>query len=289
MRARRSAVHAVQRVAASVGEVLWQDGFAGETVGSSPPFDGFGSTESQNGGSHTVEFTSDGTTKGFRATMPSGASATQRAEVIPTNQPADDADATGVVFWRCFDLWFSAWTAGADEPGFGPLLMQFRRTGGSGLGNGPVSLEIRDTDSHLVLVGASGQYPSGLQPIVTLPAGMVGGASDLDADGQARCSMIDLGTVPTSAKSRIVIGVLCHPTDGWVEVWRDGSFVGKVDQWVSWDTSADGDGDVASTISPNQGNTCACKYGGYRGRNSNAVTFTYSHMVHTTTRAADPF
>jgi hypothetical protein len=236
-------------------ELLWPADLSGHAIGFrsslSNPYNGFkwGDCCFAGGGFHDIQFTSDGATKAIRSALPSG-SGTQRAEAVPAWDPCV-GQCQGQTYWVGFDLYAPVLPTAAN---WGPLLLQQQR---DPPGNGTISLHMVGNQMHLQ------------------------GASGIPSQG----SNLNLGTL-TSARTRIVMGVFLHETNGWVEAWRDGQLVGRVEPWVSDDTSNDGPGTRASTLPaeyPNLG--VWLKFGAYRGGGSSPLDARYSDLRVATTRA----
>jgi Polysaccharide lyase len=235
-------------------EPLWTANLSKTPIGFQPirgsPIPGFeyGTWDFVAGGRVDVQHTTDGRTKAFRAYMPSGAPGTgkQRAELTPRYDPGGE----GTTFWFGFDLAVPVWSTPTS---WGPLVMQLKR---DGLGNGPASINLHN--GRMVIEGASGVPSQG--------------------------STIDLGPIPApGTRTRVVVGFYLHTTKGWVEGWRDGVSKGRVEPWVSKDTSYDGPGVWGSTLAGGTG--VYLKIGGYRGGGQGPLDLRYSELRAATTRA----
>jgi hypothetical protein len=195
---------------------------------------------------------SDGVTKVYSSAAASGANGTtQRAEVLPDYKAYTSS---GDEIWMGFDFEIPVWPTAGD---WGPLAFQFHRVPP---GNGTVSFEPgHGAGGGMALVGASGQ------------------------PGLNGTSVIELGARPApGTKTRIVVGVFVHATNGWVEAWRDGVQQGaRVEPWAAEDTSIDGPGDSTSTLPP--AGLQGWKFGVYRDR-SGAIEFQYSNLLLATSR-----
>jgi hypothetical protein len=225
--------------------ILWSDQWSSMAVGANAHGTNMNAGEFTAGTSRQIVASGVAGQNALRMRVPSG-TGTQRCEVTPSISSAT----SGQIRWWGWDMRTNAATINGNP--WGPLFYQHRRNGTTG--NGPISFEF--DNGRLWILGWS---------------------------GTTRESVIDLGPNPGGTWTRIVVGILHHASNGWIEAYRDGQLMERVQPWLSGSVAGDQPSSLeGSTLGPTTP-TNQVKFGLYRGGNAQALEWDFKRMVIGTT------